>query len=132
MFKMFLLSVILFCLINYVRTRFKGELLVNWLRSDGISDEIKSLSNRIIRLDLHQCVDTCFEHPRFIDHCLMISKIAAIKFNCNSTTDMICRLSVYYLDRYDNPDTYHRFVENFSVHKFTNSLSKFDRKSGSE
>lgn len=95
----------------------EGNLLPEWLDRKHLTNEIRSLDNVNLNIDLSQCVNYCFEHSSFIEYCTMISKEFIYRNNCINNVSMGCRLSIYYLDRYTNPVSYHNM---FRFSKFYN------------
>lgn len=98
----------------------KGNLMPEWLNRENITDEIRSLDNGTLNIDLSQCVNYCFEHASFIQYCTMVSKEFIYRNYCNNNVSMGCRLSVYYLDRYTNPLSYHNMFRFSKFYKRMN------------
>lgn len=99
---------------EWLEKNMAGKLLPQWLNLSLVSNNIKSLQMKILELELSQCVEHLFEHPLFIEHCKMIARWSINQFRCTIMVGLNCRLAVYYLDRYDNNETYHRFLLNFT------------------
>lgn len=113
-----------------------GKLLSHWLNTSNIHNDIKLLDLNLLEYELSQCNEYLFEHILFIEHCKQIARWSIEKFYCTYMVGLNCRLAVYYLDRYDNPDTYHRFVSNFTSisdnHSILESIKANQEKSKQE